>query len=113
MIRVLVVEDSETVRTLLVQILGADPGIQVVGQARDGVEAVELTNKLRPDLVTMDIHMPRMDGLEATKEIMITAPTPIVLVTGSTKAREVQASMDALRIGALDVLVKPPVPISP
>src|SRR5919202_1262833 len=113
MIRVLVAEDSPTARALLVQILDADPEIQVVGEARDGVEAVELTHRLRPDLVTMDIHMPRMDGLEATKEIMITAPTPIVIVTGSTRAREVEESLDTLRIGALDVLVKPPAPGSP
>ena len=69
----------------------ADPEIQVVGEASDGVEAVELTQKLRPDLVTMDIHMPRLDGLAATKEIMITAPTPIVIVTGSTEPARSQS----------------------
>jgi two-component system, chemotaxis family, protein-glutamate methylesterase/glutaminase len=113
MIRVLLAEDTVTARELLAAILGDDPEIQVVGQARDGVEAVALTARLRPDLVLMDIHMPRMDGLAATKEIMITAPTPIVLVTGSTKAREVQASLEMLRSGALDVLVKPPGPDQP
>ncbi len=77
MIRILVVDDSATARTLLVSILAADPAIQVVGEASDGLEAIALTQKLRPDLVTMDLHMPRLDGLEATKEIMITAPTPI------------------------------------
>src|SRR3982750_3891744 len=106
MIRVLVADDPATARALLVEILAADPEIQVVGEARDGLEAVELTRRLKPDLVLMDIHMPRMDGLAATKEIMITAPTAIVLVTGSTKAREVQASLETLRIGALEVLVK-------
>jgi two-component system chemotaxis response regulator CheB len=111
--RVLVAEDSATARALLVQILRSDPEIQVVGEAHDGVEAVVLTQRLHPDLVTMDVHMPRMDGLEATKEIMITAPTPILIVTGSTRAREVAASMDTLRVGALDVLVKPPGPESP
>ena len=87
MIRVLVAEDSATARALLVQILAADPEIQVVGEAVDGIEAVEMTQRLRPDLVTMDIHMPRLDGLAATKEIMITAPTPIVIITGSTRRR--------------------------
>jgi two-component system chemotaxis response regulator CheB len=96
MIRVLVVEDTATARALLVEILTADAEIQVVGEARDGIEGVELTKRLRPDLVLMDIHMPRMDGLAATKEIMITTPTPIVLVTGSTKAREVQTSLETL-----------------
>jgi two-component system, chemotaxis family, protein-glutamate methylesterase/glutaminase len=113
MIRVLVVDDSATARTLLTSILAADPAIQVVGEASDGVEAIALSQQLRPDLVTMDLHMPRLDGLEATKEIMITAPTPIVIVTGTTRAREVKDSLDALRVGALEVLVKPPGPKSP
>jgi two-component system chemotaxis response regulator CheB len=112
-IRVLVAEDSATARALLVQILAADPEIQVVGEAVDGIQAVEMTQRLRPDLVTMDIHMPRLDGLAATKEIMITAPTPIVIITGSTRAAEVRASLDVLRFGALDVRVKPHGPTSP
>jgi two-component system chemotaxis response regulator CheB len=109
-IRVLVAEDSPTARELLVAILAADPEIQVVGEARDGLEAVALAQRLKPDLVTMDLHMPRMDGFEATKEIMITAPTPIVIVTGSTRVREVRESMDLLRVGAMEVLLKPPAP---
>lgn len=113
MIRVLVVEDSATVRALLVQILNDDPEIRVVGEARDGHEAVLLTESLRPDLITMDVQMPRLDGLEATREIMIRAPTPIVLVTSSGRAREVEASLATLRIGALDVIQKPPSPGSP
>ena len=113
MIRVLVAEDSATARALLVQILRADPEILVVGEASDGHQAVAMTIALRPDLVTMDVHMPGMDGLEATREIMAVAPTPIVIITGSTRAREVEASMDTLRIGALEVMVKPPSPESP
>ncbi|MHC5544835.1 response regulator, partial [Singulisphaera rosea] len=112
MIRVLVVDDSATVRALLVRILSEDPDIQVVGEASDGLEAIAMTAKLRPDLVTMDILMPRMDGLAATKEIMITTPTPIIMITASNKAREVDASLSTLRIGALDVLDKPPSPVS-
>ncbi len=107
MIRVVVAEDSPTARELIVRILQSDPEITVVGEARDGVEAVAMTQALRPDLVTMDIHMPRLDGLAATKEIMITAPTPIVIVTGSHIAREVRDTMETLRVGALEVLVKP------
>jgi len=107
MIRVLVVDDSATARGLLVKILESDPEIRVVGEARDGLEAVALAQTLRPDLVTMDIHMPRLDGREATKEIMITAPTPIVIVTASTRVSEVGESMDLLALGALEVLVKP------
>jgi two-component system chemotaxis response regulator CheB len=113
MIRVLVAEDSATARALLVEILRGDPDIEVVGEAGDGVEAVELTQKLRPQVVTMDIRMPRMDGFQATKEIMITAPTPIIVVTGSTRAREVEYAMHALRAGAVAVLAKPAGPRSP
>lgn len=110
MIRVLIAEDSLTARTLLHEILTSDPEIQVVGEAKNGLEAVELTQKLHPDLVTMDVHMPEMDGLAATKEIMITMPTPIVVVTGSSTVPDVEMSMHALRAGALEVLQKPPGP---
>ncbi len=107
MLRVLVAEDSPTTRALLVAILASDPEIEVIGEAHDGMQAVELTQSLRPDLVTMDIRMPRLNGFEATKEIMITAPTRIVIVTASTLAREIETSMHALRAGALTVLPKP------
>src|SRR5437899_3023025 len=113
MIRVLVAEDSATARALLVAILSSDPAVEVVGQARDGVEAVEMAQRLRPDVVTMDIHMPRMDGLAATTEIMITAPTPIVIVTAGAFRDEVEDSLDMLEHGALEVLKKPPGPESP
>jgi two-component system chemotaxis response regulator CheB len=107
MIRVLVADDSPTARALLVAILTSDHEVEVVGEARDGAEAVELTRALRPDLVTMDVRMPRMNGFEATKEIMITAPTPIVIVTASMLARDVETSLHALKAGALTVLPKP------
>lgn len=113
MIRVLIAEDSLTAQALLGAILASDRDIQVVGKASNGLEAVEQTRNLRPDLVTMDIHMPLLDGLEATKEIMIAAPTPIVIVTGSSGARDLEGSMHALRAGALDVIAKPPGPESP
>jgi two-component system chemotaxis response regulator CheB len=112
MIRVVVVEDSPTARALLVGILRGDPDLEVVGEARDGIEAVELTQRLRPDVVTMDIHMPRLDGFAATKEIMITAPTPIVIATGSTQTSEVEVAMHALRAGAVAVVCKPHGPTS-
>src|SRR4051812_38943134 len=107
MLRVLVADDSPTARALLVTILTSDPEVQVVGEARDGVEAVELAQTLRPHVVTMDLQMPRMDGFTATKEIMITAPTPIVIVTASKRASEVEVAMHALRAGALAVTQKP------
>ncbi len=107
MIRVLIVDDSATARGLLAAIFATDPEIQVVGEAADGLGAVALTRQLRPDVVTMDIRMPRMDGLEATKEIMIEAPTPIVIVTASRSVPDVDLSMSALRAGALAVMAKP------
>jgi two-component system, chemotaxis family, protein-glutamate methylesterase/glutaminase len=113
MIKVLVVDDSDTARALLAAVLRADPGVEVVGEARDGAEAVALTQRLRPDVVTMDLHMPRLDGFAATKEIMITAPTPIVIVTSSTKASEAEGAVHALRVGAMAVLQKPPGPNAP
>ncbi|MEA3246309.1 MAG: response regulator, partial [Gemmatimonadota bacterium] len=112
-IRVVVAEDSQTVQELLVTILESDPGIRVVGRARTGVEAVELTERLAPDLVTMDIHMPVMDGVEATKEIMVRAPTPIVIVASSASSSDVGRSFHAMRAGALTMIPKPDNPEAP
>lgn len=107
MIRVVVVEDSPTASALLLAVLAEDPLIEVVGTARDGIEAVELTLQLRPDLVTMDVHMPRLDGLSATREIMRLVPTPILIVTASARDDEVTKSFSALESGALAVVDKP------
>ena len=112
MIRVLVAEDSLTVRELLTEILQSDSGITVVGQAKNGVEAVELATRLKPDLITMDIQMPVMDGFEATKEIMVRAPTPILIVSSSVSERDVESSLNAMRAGALVVVEKPDNPDS-
>ncbi|HKU43767.1 MAG TPA: response regulator, partial [Polyangiales bacterium] len=107
MIRVLVAEDSATCLSLLKEIIGSDPQLQLIGTASHGGEAVSMTKQLRPDVVLMDIHMPVMDGFEATRQIMTEAPTPIVIVSGSVDVRQVAVSMHALRLGALALLPKP------
>ncbi|MDP2310393.1 MAG: chemotaxis response regulator protein-glutamate methylesterase [Pseudomonadota bacterium] len=111
-IRVLVADDSPTARALLVGMLSASSGIDVVGQAKNGLEAVEMTARLKPDLVTMDIEMPGLNGYEATRRIMSECPTPIVIVS-SLDVRSVEISMEALQAGALEVIPKPVGPTAP
>jgi two-component system chemotaxis response regulator CheB len=106
-LRVLVVEDSATVRSVLVDVLSSDPGIEVVGSAGDGKEGIELCERLRPDLVTMDMMLPIMSGLAATEYIMAYCPTPILVVSASFERGEVFKTFDALAAGAVDVLEKP------
>lgn len=107
MIRVLVAEDSPTARALLVAMLDADPGIQVIAEASTGLEAVEMAERLAPDLITMDVQMPELDGLQATERIMLRSPTPIIIVSSQARDSEVSLSLDATRAGALLVLPKP------
>ncbi len=106
-IRVLIVDDSLVAREMLAQILATDPSITVVGMARDGQEAVDAVAQLRPDLVTMDIHMPKMDGLIATERIMAYHPTPILVVSSSVHGEGMGRAFDALKNGALEVIKKP------
>jgi two-component system, chemotaxis family, protein-glutamate methylesterase/glutaminase len=113
MIRVLIADDSDTARALIIGIFAAHPEFAVVGEARDGREALELTRQLRPDVITMDVRMPRMDGLKATRCIMIEVPTPIVIVSSTIDSSDVAASMQAIRAGALMALEKPLGPGSP
>ena len=113
MIRVVVAEDSRAQRELLVSVLESDPAIRVVGEASNGAEAVELAVQLRPDLVTMDIHMPVMDGYEATREIMRQVPIPIIIVSSSVRPGDIAYSLEAIQAGALTAVAKPESPESP
>ena len=113
MVRVLVVEDSAVTREYLMYLLGEDPALSVVGTARDGVEAVAQAERLKPDVIVMDVHMPRMNGLEATRQIMERVPTPIVIVSASISREEVQWAFKALEAGALTALDKPGGPDHP
>jgi two-component system chemotaxis response regulator CheB len=107
MIRVLIVDDSATAREAISAILRSAPEIQVVGEATDGMEGVELAARLRPDVITMDINMPRMNGHEATQHIMSSTPTPIVVVTTVTRQEMIHKGLDILLEGALEIVQKP------
>jgi two-component system chemotaxis response regulator CheB len=106
-VKVLIVEDSPVIRDFLVHILEADPQTRIVATAKDGREALEAVETFKPDVVTMDINMPRMNGFEATRRIMETHPTPIVIVSGSWDPREVETAMQALEAGALAAIPRP------
>ncbi len=107
MIRILTVEDSDVVALLLKAILDQEPDMQVVGHARNGSEALSQVQALQPDLVTMDIRMPVLDGFEATRLIMAQHPTPIVVVSSSVDEEELHIISRAIEEGALAVLEKP------
>ena len=105
-IRVLVADDSTFMCKVLKEIINSDPQLEVAGQARDGREAVALAESLKPDVITMDINMPHLDGLQATELIMSQHPRPIVIV--SSESREGAASsLRALELGAIDFVPKP------
>ncbi len=106
MIRVLVVDDSATVRNRLTEMLREDPELEVVGEAADGKRAIELTNQLRPDVVTLDMVLPELSGLAATEHIMAHFPTPILVVSSSFNRGELFDTYHALAAGAVDVLDK-------
>jgi two-component system chemotaxis response regulator CheB len=106
-IRVLVVDDSLTVRKYIVEVLSAAANVEVVAEASDGKEAIELCQRLRPDVLTMDMMLPIMTGVAATEYIMAYCPTPILIVSASTNRGELFRTYDALAAGAVDVLDKP------
>jgi two-component system, chemotaxis family, protein-glutamate methylesterase/glutaminase len=105
-IRVLLVDDSSFMRNVLHAIVSGDPQMEVVGQAKDGNEAVAMAQSLKPDVITMDINMPHMDGLQATEQIMSQNPRPIVVVSSETRDGAA-STLVALELGAIDFISKP------
>ena len=105
-IRVLVVDDSAFMRRMISDILAEDPGIEVVGTARNGQEAIEELGKLKPDVITLDVEMPVMGGLSALNEIMKVRPTPVLMISSATQAGA-DATLKALQRGAVDFIAKP------
>src|SRR6201988_910501 len=104
--RVLVVDDSAFMRKVLESIFNADEQLTVIGHAKDGREAIALAESLKPDVITMDLNMPHLDGLQATAQIMTTNPRPIVVVSSESK-EGAASTLKALELGAIEFVAKP------
>jgi len=109
--RVLIVDDSAIVRKILSESLSGEADIEIVGTAPDPIIALEKIHRLKPDVLTLDIEMPRMDGLTFLKSLMSTEPMPVILVSSLAES-SCQIAMEALRLGAVDVFAKPSGPYS-
>jgi len=107
LIYILVVDDSKMFRELLRGALESQADLAVVGLAKDGLEALDKTRSLKPDVIVMDVRMPVMDGLEAVERIMSSHPTPILICSASVSDEDVDVAMTAIKLGALDVIEKP------
>jgi two-component system, chemotaxis family, protein-glutamate methylesterase/glutaminase len=110
-ISVLIVDDSALVRRVLTEILSSDPGIKVLGTAHDAYDAREKIKALNPDVLTLDVEMPRMDGLTFLRNLMRLRPMPVIMVSSLTE-RGAEVTLDALSIGAVDYLSKPKVDLA-
>ena len=106
MIKVLIVDDSVFMRNILRKIIESDPTMEVVGVAADGLAGLKMVHELDPDVVTLDVEMPRLNGLEALRRIMMEAPRPCIMVSTLT-AQGADATLKALEIGAVDYIEKP------
>src|SRR5438477_12408477 len=106
-IRVMIVEDSRPVREMLEYIIGNDPRLEVAASVGSAEEALRILDRVSPDVISMDIRLPGMNGFEATQRIMSEKPTPIVVVSASVEREDLKITMNALQAGALTVLEKP------
>src|SRR3954469_15425051 len=109
-LRVLIVDDSVFNRRSITEILSTSPDVEVVGKAADGEEALRLVSMLRPDVITLDLEMPRMDGFTLLRILMTKMPTPVIVVSSYSQKENV---FKALELGALDFVAKPAAQISP
>jgi two-component system, chemotaxis family, protein-glutamate methylesterase/glutaminase len=109
-IRVLIVDDSELIRTLLTEILNSAPDIEVVGAAEDPIFAREMIKELNPDVLTLDIEMPRMDGITFLRNLMRLRPMPVVMISALTESNA-EATLEALALGAVDFVAKPTIDV--
>lgn len=107
MIKVLIAEDSPSIAAVMRDLLGRDPEIEVVGWAKSGHEAIALRKSLNPDVMTMDLNMPLMGGLDAIKILASTRPVPILVVSQLIESRDSEVAFEALRCGAIDIMGKP------
>ncbi len=107
MIRILIVDDSITQREILRKVLEADDQFVVVGEGRDGACAVQMVKQCGPDVVLMDVHMPEVDGIEATRRIMSECPVPVVIVSATLRKRDIDHGMAGLEAGAVAIVQKP------
>jgi len=105
-IRVLIIDDSLSVRTILTEILNSSPDIEVVGAAEDPIYAREMIKELDPDVLTLDIEMPRMDGITFLKNLMRLRPMPVVMISALTESNA-EVTLTALALGAIDFVAKP------
>ena len=105
MIRVLLVDDSPSVRAVLKRFFRKTPDIQVVGEAADGAEAVQAVIDLQPQVVVMDLHMPVLDGYQATEQIMAVRPTPIIVLSSRANRNQMTIAFEAMRRGAVEVVI--------
>src|SRR4051812_35459519 len=106
-IRVLIIEDSKVMRQFLEHIIGLDPRLEIAASVESAEEALRILDRVAPDVISMDIRLPGMNGLEATRRIMAERPTPIVVVSASVEREDLQITINALEAGALSVLEKP------
>src|SRR3974390_72442 len=110
-IKVLIVDDSALVRQLLSEILAADPALEVVGTAQDAYMAREKIKRFNPDVLTLDVEMPKMDGIQFLRNLMRLRPMPVVMCSSLTE-KGADVTLDALALGAVDFVTKPKVDLA-